>query len=98
MHNYGQRLAEEIERAREQMNAAIERRRLDAHRERAEFEEMMAEFKRAGGPRDWSLPESWTPGRKRRRPPRKPRGGEPAPVKPRPNPMPLTDGAEAPLD
>jgi hypothetical protein len=35
---------------------------------------------------------------KRRRPRRRRPGGEPAPVKPRPNPTPLVDGAEAPLD
>jgi hypothetical protein len=92
-------MGEQMERAREQMHAAMEKAREDMERARAEFEEMMAEARRQmGEPRDWAKPDAWTPARKRKPPRRKPRGGEPAPVKPKPKPKPLVDGAEAPIE
>jgi len=100
MEQHARHLREEMERAREQMQAAMDRARADMERERSDFEALVREVRRqAHGSRDWSRPEDWSPPPKpRRRPPRRPRGGEPAPVMPRPNPMPLTDGAEAPIE
>ena len=99
IEEHARRLRAEMERAREQMQATMDRARADMERERADFEDLMKEVRRqAHGSRDWSRPEAWAPPKRRRRPPRRPRGGEPAPVKPRPNPTPLTDGAEAPIE
>jgi len=99
MEHHAELLREEMERARKQVQAAMEQARADVERARSEFEEMMAEARRhMGERRDWSSPDSWTPSRKRKPPRRKPRGGEPAPVKPKPKPKPLVDGAEAPID
>ena len=99
LQEHARAMREEMERAREQMRAAMERLHADMDRARAEFEETMAEARRQmGGPRNWNRPDDWMPSRSRRGPPRKPRGGEPAPVEPRPKPTPLVDGAEAPLD
>lgn len=72
---------------------------------RAEMEAALAEFERAlergidslGAARDYRDRFGGWPQRKWR-PRRRPPGGEPAAVKPRPNPTPLVDGAEAPID
>lgn len=83
----------ELERARERGRAAFERARVEMERDRQQarlaFEQAREEFlamidkRRIVG---------------RRRPPRRPLGGEPAPVAPKPKPTPLQDGAEAPIE
>jgi hypothetical protein len=100
MEAHARRLHAEMERARDQIHAAMEQARADMDRERIQFEELLKEVRRQSeGSRDWSRPEDWvSPPKRRRRPRRKPPGGEPAPVKPRPNPTPLVDGAEAPIE
>lgn len=97
MEAHARIMREQMERARKQMHAAMQQAHEDFERARAEFEEMMAQARRdmAAG---WSARDDGKSAPKRRRPPRRPRGGEPAPVKPRPKPKPLVDGAEAPIE
>ena len=83
----------ELERARERGRAAFARARAEMESDRQQarlaFEQAREEFlamidkRRIVG---------------RRRPPRRPLGGEPVPVTPRPKPTPLQDGAEAPVE
>ena len=88
-------LGRELDRVRREMESTMDRARRLVEDEQAEFIAMMEEARRRMQA-DW--PGLSTSPRKRpRRRPRKPRGGEPAPVKPRPKPLPLMDGAEAPI-
>jgi hypothetical protein len=99
LEEHARRIQEELEHALGQMRAAMNRAQADMDREAAEFEAMMAEARRQlRGSRDWTRADDWIRRPKRRRPPTKPAGGEPAPVKPRPKPTPLVDGAEAPIE
>lgn len=99
MEEHAALFREEMERVREHMQTAMERMKADMVRARTEFEQRMNDARRDAEASGWSTPDDYLPPRKRsRRPPRKPRGGEPAPVKPRPNPTPLTDGAEVPIE
>jgi predicted nuclease with TOPRIM domain len=95
----------EIERQRAELQR--ERKALDERmaRLRAEMEAARDEFARAAGVEALSLARKYRDrfgewpvlkGRRRRR--RGFDGGEPAPVKPRPKPTPLVDGAEAPIE
>jgi exonuclease VII small subunit len=95
MEQHARHMREEMDRAREEMRKAMNQCRADLAR--AEFERQMEEARAHFNPRDGGWPD-WMPSRKQRRPRRKPPGGEPAPVKPRPNPKPLVDGAEAPIE
>ncbi|HEU0283936.1 MAG TPA: hypothetical protein VFR52_02200 [Sphingomicrobium sp.] len=83
----------ELERAREQGRAAFERARaemeLDRQQARLAFEQAREEFLAMIDKRRIVA---------RGRPPRRPLGGEPAPVVPKPKPTPLQDGAEAPIE
>ena len=83
----------ELERARERGQAAFERARADMERDRQlarlAFEQAREEFLAMIDRRRIVA---------RRRPPRRPLGGEPAPVVPKPKPTPLQDGAEAPIE
>ena len=96
MDQHARRMREEMDRAREEMRTAMDQCRADIEDARAEFERQMEDARAYFNPRDGGWPD-WMPSRKRR-PRRKPPGGEPAPVKPRPNPKPLVDGAEAPIE
>ncbi|HEX5257673.1 MAG TPA: hypothetical protein VFW35_02700 [Sphingomicrobium sp.] len=94
---------EEMERIREQMHGAMEQMKVEMERVGGELQRAMKEFHGdAPSPPDWfgdrvkADRASRSSGRKRPR--RKPPGGEPAPVKPRPKPKPLVDGAEAPIE
>ena len=82
----------ELERARERGRAAFERARAEMERDRQQarlaFEQAREEFLAMIDKRRIV----------RRRPPRRPLGGEPAPVAPKPKPTPLQDGAEAPIE
>ena len=104
MQDHARVMRKELDRAREEIRSAMDRARAEIERARAEFERQMGEAREhmtdmKSRPFDFDdLLRPRGPSSKRRRPPRKPRGGEPAPVKPRPNPTPLVDGAEAPLD
>ena len=92
-------LGRELDRVRREMESTMDRARRLVEDEQAGFIAMMEEARRRMGRSDWSDPDKWTtPRKRRRRPPRKPRGTEPAPVKPRPKPTPLMDGAEAPIE
>ena len=106
-----QRLRREIEQARGEFRHAMEHAReamriaFDAARMEMDHarEQLHAEIEEARRQMDWAREESYRgahrrQGRKSGGPRRKPRGGEPAPVKPKPNPTPLTDGAEAPIE
>ena len=75
----------EMDAARVEFMKAIEeaRRHIEAARERMQGEM----YRRASGQEP-----------RRRKPRRRRPGGEPAPVMPRPNPSPLQDGAEAPIE
>ena len=99
MEEHARVLREQMERAREHMHAAMKQARDDMERARTEFEDMMARTRRNFELHpDWPRPEDFTGPPKRRRRPRRPRGGELAPVKPKPKPKPLVDGAEAPIE
>ena len=100
------RILAEMESARREIRAAVDAARAEIQQARAELQaqmhrariDMMADPERArDGDRGW-----WNSlrARPRRRPPHGPRneGGEPAPVTPRPKPMPTQGGAEAPVD
>ena len=95
MEQVREEFREEMDRARIEMEAAMDEARADMERAREEFEEAMRQAREAMGleHRDKGF-------HRRRGEPRRrgPLGGEPAPVKPRPNPSPLTDGAEAPIE
>jgi hypothetical protein len=90
-------MREEMHRAREEMRNAMDQARAAMEEARAEFARQIEEARAHFNLRDGGWPD-WMPSRKRRRPRGKPPGGEPAPVKPRPNPKPLVDGAEAPIE
>lgn len=93
-------LRREMARAHEEIEREMKRARDELETAQIEFERQMEEARRfTQVPLDAHLPRSPKPPRsKRRRPPRKPPGGEHAPVRPRPNPTPFTDGVEAPID
>jgi hypothetical protein len=97
MEQHARRMREEMDRAREEMRNAMDRARAEKEEARAEFERQMEQTRAHFNPRDGGWPD-WMPSRKRRGPRRRRPGGEPAPVKPRPNPKPLVDGAEAPIE
>ena len=92
----------EFERMQARQEAALERLRLEMEVAREEFgraverglDPGLAAVKYRDRFGDW--PEPKFP--RKRRPPHGLDGGEPAPVKPRPNPKPLMDGAEAPIE
>jgi hypothetical protein len=97
----------EIERQR--MEVERVRRELDAMmaRLRAEMQAALEEFDRALERAADPLPAArtyrdrcgaWPLRKPNRRPRRGSEGGEPIPVKPRPKPTPLVDGAEAPIE
>ena len=100
--NHARRLREQIELARAQMHQAMEAHRSDMERHRAEFEREMEKARENMETRGWERafkstshgPSSSKRRWRRRRPP-EPEFG---PVKPRPNPKPLMDGAEAPIE
>ena len=101
LEEHARRMRDEMEQARERIQSAMDRVRTEIERARADFERQMEEARermRAGTPPRDDPVRAARPAPKRRRPPRKRPGGEPASVKPRPNPTPLTDGAEAPVD
>ena len=91
----------ELERARKELDERMARLRAEMEPARQEFERMAGQgvealnaarkFRERFG--EWPQLK----GRKRR-PRRRPPGSEPAPVKPRPKPTPLVDGAEAPIE
>lgn len=98
MEKHAARMRDEMQRAAAEMRAAMDRARAEMERARDEFQRQMNEARHRDPDGPTSLDELLRSGRrssKRRRPPR---GGEPAPVKPRPKPKPLVDGAEAPVD
>jgi hypothetical protein len=95
----------EKEKKRDRLNADFAKLRAEMAAARREYHEAVkrgpeAALKvgRAYRDRFGGWPEVDSAKNRRRRPRRKPPGGEPAPVKPRPNPTPLTDGAEAPIE
>jgi hypothetical protein len=102
------RLRGAIERERAEMERTNQRLQLAMLKLRAEMDAALEEFERAvGGPAslelaswyrdrfgDWPNPKQRSRSRRRGLDD----GGELSPVEPRPNPPPLIDGAEAPLD
>jgi hypothetical protein len=97
---HARRLAADLGRASEHLRAHLDQATSDLARIRRQHARMIEDVRRQPGDRrDWTSAEAWTRWPKGpRKPRRKPPGGEPAPVKPRPNPTPLVGGAEAPLD
>jgi len=105
MEELGTRLNEEMKRVQEQIEGAME---LVA----AEVQKAMREFQREhqAGPKPdepkkkarraaRTAPKTYRPSStKKKRPRRRPPGSAAAPVKPKPKPTPLKDGAEAPVD
>ena len=92
-------MRDELGWAREQLHAAMRPIMADLEAARREFDAMIREVHGdIEAPRDWTQLGEWVSRPKPRRPRRKPPGGEPLPVKPRPKPTPLMDGAEAPIE
>ena len=89
----------ELKRLRTERDERLARIRAELDAARAEYEKAIEqgldamEAARKYRDRFGAWPEP-----KRRRPRRGWEGGEPAPVKPRPKPTPLVDGAEAPIE
>lgn len=94
----------EMESVRRGMRAAADAARAEFAKARKQVQSEMkrarakgtAERDRPGAGFWWDFVRA----RPRRRPPHNPRndGGEPAPVKPRPKPVPMQGGAEAPVE
>ena len=104
MEELGARLNQEMKRVQHEIAGAMEG-------VATELQRVMEEFHRQhdGGPNPLEaelkgphrLNRALRPGgpvSKKKRPRRKPPGSAAAPVKPRPKPKPLKDGAEAPID
>jgi hypothetical protein len=101
-------------RARHQHAIERQRARLESDRKafdermaklRAEMKAAREEFARAVGAEALNIARKyrerfgeWPTLKGRKRPRRGLEGGEPVPVKPRPKPTPLVDGAEAPIE
>jgi hypothetical protein len=103
MEEHAKLFREEMERVREQMHGAMEQMKEEMERAGGELHRAMEGLRSNAPDMPGWIVEPAKPGRsrassKRKRPRRKPPGGEAAPVKPRPKPMPLKDGAEAPVD
>ena len=114
MEEHGRQLNEEMKRVHEQMHSAMQRMKEEMDRAGAELQRAMRDFHRERSNYTNSSEVSYQAGMrahaadrtsrrdrsssKRKRPPRKPRGSVPAPVKPSPKPTPLMDGAEAPIE
>lgn len=109
MEEHGDLLHEQMKRVREELESAMEQMRDEMERVGAEIQRAMDEFHqehfhvdpfepamkpaRPKQPRRKAKPVA-----KKRRPRRKPPGAATAPVKPKPKPTPLMDGAEAPVE
>jgi hypothetical protein len=105
MEEHGRLLNEEMKRIQQQMQPAIELMKEEMERVGAELQRAMKEFHQrsaeAGGYCDAEfkpVPVSRKAKPPKKRPRRKPPGSASAPVKPRPKPTPLMDGAEAPVE
>ena len=82
------RMEDNLQRAKERVDAAMDRAHRDIEAAHRRHVQMMERAERSTGKsKRWS----W----RRRRPPE---GGEPVPAVPSPKPVPLSGGAEAPLD
>ena len=103
MGEHAQLFRQEMERIRQQMDGAMGQMKEEMERARGELHRAMEGLRYKAPDLPGWVDEPLKPGRsrassKRKRPRRKPPGGEMAPVKPRPKPTPLKDGAEAPVD
>jgi predicted phage gp36 major capsid-like protein len=104
MEEHGRRLNEEMKPIHEEMRPAIERMEEEMERLGAELNEALREFReqdeaaRASASDDGRRAKLWGKSAANKRPRRKTRAGETAPVIPRPKPTPLMDGAEAPIE
>ena len=109
MEEHGRLLNEEMKRVQVEMHSAMNQMKDEMQRVGAELQRAMEEFHRErSNPSAWDeiviSPEPIRPSKKlkgtrgKKKPRRKPPGTAAAPVKPRPKPMPLVDGAEAPID
>jgi hypothetical protein len=109
MEEHGRLLNEEMKRVQVELHSAMEQMKDEMHRVGAELQRAMEEFHRQrSNPNEWDeiviAPEPIRRSKKvkivrgKKKPRRRPPGTAAAPVKPRPKPMPLVDGAEAPID
>jgi hypothetical protein len=109
MEEHGDLLHEQMNRIRGELESAMERMRDEMERVGVEIQRAMDEFHQEhfhSDPLDRPMKQARAarPRRKekavvkKRRPRRKPPGAATAPVKPKPKPTPLKDGAEAPVE
>ena len=103
MEELGSRLNEEMKRVHHELEAAMERVGAEVQRAMEEFHRGPEGPTRADKRRKNARPVHPTrpkPDRPlgKKRPRRRPPGTAAAPVKPKPKPTPLMDGAEAPVD
>jgi hypothetical protein len=107
MEEHGKLLDEEMKRIQAQMQSPMKELKAVMERVGAELQQAMEEFhRRQSDPGDWldagagvaPLSRKATVPPKKKRPRRKPPGTASVPVKPRPKPKPLMDGAEAPIE
>ena len=103
MEELGTRLNEEMKRVQQQLDGAMERVAAEVQQAMEEFQREREGPVRPDRPRRKREPVDRISPKMRRaspkkRPRRKPPGSAAAPVKPKPKPTPLKDGAEAPVD
>src|SRR6185503_20279247 len=103
MEELGSRLNEEMKRVHHELEAAMERVGDEVRRAMEEFHREPEGPMRAGKPQKNARPVHPTPPKPdrpsgKKRPRRRPPGTAAAPVKPKPKPTPLVDGAEAPVE
>jgi chromosome segregation ATPase len=90
----------ELERERKDFEERMSQLRAEMEAARQEFEELVGQGLDAltAARKYRERFGEWPEIKRRKRPPRRLEGGEPVPVRPRPKPTPLADGAEAPID
>ena len=98
MDHHVRLIRNEMDRVRKQIDEQVDRLR-------AEMQAVRDKFERTEGIESLNLAReyrerfgAWPHSKRHKRRPRDFDGGEPAPVKPRPKPTPLMDGAEAPIE
>jgi hypothetical protein len=105
IEEHGRLFSEEMKRIQEQIQPAMESLKGEMERARAEFRRAIQNRQGQTADRSDRFDTRFKPVASRgansppkKRPPRKPPGSATAPVKPRPKPTPLMDGAEAPVE